>query len=699
MKRSLPEDSPYHLDHAQIEWHADATPEAKNYGDIYFQKQAGLKESEYVFLEQNNLAVRFEELSQKKFIIAETGFGTGLNFLTTWRLWQRKAPKDARLHFISTEKHPLIKTDLIKALAAWPELQTHANALLESYPPLLKGQHCLRFDNGKVVLQLLLGDAIESLEQLRSSNHPHHLNHSEHKVDAWFLDGFAPAKNPTLWNTELYQLMAQLSQPGSTVATFTAVGDVRRGLTSFGFLMEKVKGYGSKREMLRGEFKQHQTEVSPLHPKGIKAPWYIANTQTINSQPKKNKTAVIIGGGLAGTSTAYALAQSNWQVTLIEREQTLAPGASGNPQGMLYTKLSADAGKLNQFSLSSYLYAQRFYRELYAKAMLTDESINFCGLLQLCTSDKEKSHLQHLATFFKQHPDLVQFVNTAEASKIADLPIEYDGYYLPQSGWIAPPKLCHALCLHENISVKTHTEALGLANNNQWTISGKNFSTIQADVVVIANSFDALQFSQTEELPLKTIRGQITQLDSTQTQEYFKHSPKTVICHTGYITPPINGALNIGATFGINDNDPSIRSSDHQFNIDNLLTALPALKTSNTININALTGRTAFRCVAPDYLPLVGRVPIREDFLADFSPLAKNAKKTINTLGSYYPNLYVNLAHGSKGLSSSPLCAELLAAQINSEPPPLPRELINALNPARFLIRDIIRNRIKSGAQ
>jgi tRNA 5-methylaminomethyl-2-thiouridine biosynthesis bifunctional protein len=202
--------------YTELEWH-DGQPWSVHYGDVYFARESGIAETRYVFLEQNRLRERWQNLADKVFTIAETGFGTGLNFLCAWHLWKEVAPQTARLHFVSTEKFPLSHADLKRALALWPELAVLSTALLEQYRRIAPGWQQLSFDDGHVTLTLLVGDARETLPQLRAN------------VNAWFLDGFAPVKNPEMWQHELLKEIARLSAPGCTISTFTSAGTVRRG--------------------------------------------------------------------------------------------------------------------------------------------------------------------------------------------------------------------------------------------------------------------------------------------------------------------------------------------------------------------------------------------------------------------------------------------------------------------------------------
>lgn len=699
---NTPPTSPYTLKLASLNWFDD-NPESRVYGDLYFSDSDGLEESRYIFLQHNQLEQRFQALDSNQpghFYIAETGFGTGLNFLATVDLWQRFAPNNWQLHFLSVEKHPLKKTDLQRALKRWPDLQHYVDELLNHYPELTPGLHCIKLPYLSACLQLWLGDATEGLQQCLDTLQPKFDGDCGAKVDAWFLDGFTPSKNPAMWGEPLLELIAKLSKKNTTLATFTAASDVRRCLQEKGFNIKKASGFGKKREMLYGYFEpsartdsndsqRHTTKKNKI--KGVRAPWSLPPTI------KRPETVIIIGGGMAGASTARVLAERGIQVTLIERHSKLAQEASGNAQGMLYTKLSPQDGLLNQFTLSSFLYAQRHYKQLLQQGLLNEQQADLCGLLQLACSDKEQALLTQLKTAFADHPSLVQFLNPEQASRCAGVDSQHPGYYFPQSGWISPSALCNSLVDHPSINVVINTQALSLQKNTNphldehWCVKYSD-GQHTANAVIIANSHDARHFQQTAEIPLKIIRGQITALPAQQ----FAKQPKTVICHEGYLTPVIDNTLRFGATFDNGDTDKTIREQDHRRNLDSLHRSLPALfkQSVDSLMHNQPSGRANLRCTTPDYMPVVGPVQQHAAFISDYAALAKDASLDIQQPGRYYPGLYINIGHGARGLTSTPICAELLAALMCNEPRPLPRIMVEALSPARFLVRNIIRKKI-----
>lgn len=250
---------------ATLTWNEQGTPVSKQFDDVYFSNQDGLEETRYVFLHGNRLPQRFATHPRPLLVVAETGFGTGLNFLTLWQAFAgfRQAEPDAalqRLHFISFEKFPLQQADLAAAHARWPELAPYADELRAQWPLPLPGCHRLLLAEGRITLDLWFGDVNELLPQFDAS--------MNNQVDAWFLDGFAPAKNPDMWTEQLFAAMARFARPEGSFATFTAAGFVRRGLQQAGFQVNRCKGFGQKREMLAGGLPA-DTQPTPTRRPGI----------------------------------------------------------------------------------------------------------------------------------------------------------------------------------------------------------------------------------------------------------------------------------------------------------------------------------------------------------------------------------------------------------------------------------------------
>ena len=655
-------------DSAQLDWDDQGQPLSRQFGDVYFSRDNGLAETRQVFLQGNRLPERMSTFdSPTPFVIGETGFGTGLNFLCAWQLLDQCAPAKARLHFISVEKYPLNRADLTRALALWPELAAYSMELLQQYWGIHTGFQQLVFAQGRVVLTLIVGDALEGLRQLDASVH------------AWFLDGFSPAKNPQMWTQALFQEMARLSAPKATLGTFTSAGFVRRGLTEVGFSLKRVPGYGRKREILQGIFESLETPK----PQSPTAAWFARPS----SDRPESRRAIVIGAGLAGCASAASLAARGWQVTVLERHAQAAQEGSGNPQGVLYLKLSAHHTPLSQLVVSGFGYTRRLLQHMPAQQDWSD-----CGVLQLAFDSQEARRQHALTQVFPEH--FVRVLSQDEAQDRVGVRLSAGGLWVEESGWLHPPALCRWLLQHQpNINTVFSQNAYELRRvSSQWQVWSQEGLLAEAPVVVLANATDALHFSQTAHLPLKAIRGQITRLPATPDSQALR----AVVCAEGYIAPAHQGEHTLGASFALHATDLTLSEAEHGSNLALLNAISPELhQTLNAEqhNLKHLLGRAAFRCTSPDYLPLVGPVAQPSAFQEAYGRLRLDARLRPQTPCPWIEGLYVNIAHGSRGLVTAPLAAELLAAWIEHEPLPIPRTLAEACHPNRFLIRDIIRGK------
>nr|WP_314533463.1 bifunctional tRNA (5-methylaminomethyl-2-thiouridine)(34)-methyltransferase MnmD/FAD-dependent 5-carboxymethylaminomethyl-2-thiouridine(34) oxidoreductase MnmC [uncultured Pseudomonas sp.] len=655
------------LPHAQLDWDDQGLPRSRVFDDVYFSDLSGLDETRYVFLEQNALSERFAALQAgQRLVIGETGFGTGLNFLCAWQLFEQQAVPGARLHFVSVEKYPLSLPDLQRALALWPELKLFADQLLAQYVAIHQGFQRLVLDNGRVTLTLLIGDALEQLPQLDA------------QIDAWFLDGFAPAKNPDMWTAELFAELARLAAPGSTISTFTSTGWVRRLLNAAGFKMKRTPGIGHKWEILRGVFVGWPPDAAP--PPQLK-PWFARPLPLAGE-----RHALVIGAGLAGCATAGSLAARGWRVSLLERHAALAQEASGNPQGVLYLKLSAHGTALSQLIVSGFGYTRRVLEHLQRGADWDN-----CGVLQLAFNAKEADRQAQLAAAFPA--DLLHVVDREHAEVRAGIALPSGGLFYPEGGWVHPPALCAWQAAHPNIEVLPHHEVMQLRRaHGQWQAWDGDRLLAEAPVVVLAGAAEIKRFDFSSDLPLKRIRGQITRLPQTVDSQ----SLSTVVCAEGYVAPARLGEHTLGASFDFTNDDLTPTAAEHAGNLqmleeisNDLVTRLGA----GNLQPGALEGRAAFRCTSPDYLPIVGPLAAAQAFTDAYSVLGKDARQTPDIPCPWLEGVYINSGHGSRGLITAPLSAELLAAWLDNEPLPLPTAVAEACHPNRFALRRLIRGK------
>jgi tRNA 5-methylaminomethyl-2-thiouridine biosynthesis bifunctional protein len=405
--------------------------------------------------------------------------------------------------------------------------------------------------------------------------------------------------------------------------------------------------------------------------------------------PTQPHQAIVIGAGLAGCFTAAALVRRGFEVTVIESGE-VAGAASGNLQGVLYTRLSRRHSALTDFALTSFLYAARYYRDMFDTLQLTDGiDGSLCGMFQQMSDFQE---MEIMADALAHLPELAQVLDAASASSLLGIRQHCAGYWFPHSGWLNPQAVCRALLTTPGISVIDMSGDVALTRKtDQWWVSQGGRTIASAPYAVIAAGIGSTAFDACHWLPTRAIRGQTTQLAA--------HSEfsdlRAALCHSGYIAPATTQGHCIGASFHPEDMEVCLRTDDASKNIDRLAQAIPDwAPTLAALAPGHMTGRVGWRCASPDYLPLVGPVPDLEPFKTAYSELRRNARHIVAEAGPYLPGLYLNTGHGSRGLSSAPLAADVLASQISGEPPPLERTLSRALAPARFIIRDLARNRI-----
>ncbi|MEE4202850.1 MAG: FAD-dependent 5-carboxymethylaminomethyl-2-thiouridine(34) oxidoreductase MnmC, partial [Halieaceae bacterium] len=531
---------------------------SRTFGDIYYSVEDGIAESEYVFIEGNALAERFAGLRPGDlFTVAELGFGTGLNFLNTLRAWRSHAPAGARLHYLGVDAHPLTPRQLAAVANAWGPLSDDAANLHSHWPHPIQGCHRRHFgrhfENAVITLDLWWETATDALADLASHGRPW--------VDAWFLDGFAPAKNPDMWNDTLWHSMSRLSRANATVSTFTAAGHVRRGLQEAGFAMEKRQGFGRKRECLRGHIKQ------PPEPEHAVTPWDRCTHKSV-------QRVVVVGAGLAGAHVARALAQRGLKVSVLE-SRDVAAGGSRNRQGVTYTRLSRRFGNLSDFALASYQYALPRYHELFHQQAL-EQGVDgaFCGYLQLM---EETEELEELRRALVSLGDFAQVIGAEDTTTLTGISLSQGGLWYPEAAWLHPAAICRALLEHPNIDLKTGTGQVSIHQESQdsWRATNAQGETLASgDHVILATAWETRQFTSTEWLPLQVIRGQTTHITSTPPLDALK----SIICHRGYLPPAVNGIHCIGASFGPNDEATDERDVDHQHNLKELMAAVPALE-------------------------------------------------------------------------------------------------------------------------
>ncbi|AOT07904.1 bifunctional tRNA (5-methylaminomethyl-2-thiouridine)(34)-methyltransferase MnmD/FAD-dependent 5-carboxymethylaminomethyl-2-thiouridine(34) oxidoreductase MnmC [Pseudoalteromonas luteoviolacea] len=659
------------ISNAQIHFNDSGTPVADNFDDVYFSNDDGLAESNYVFFEQNELPARLTTHPRKHFVIAETGFGTGLNFLNTWSQFKRTENLAVeRLYFISFEKYPIKLSDLKQALKAWPGLSELSDQLCQQYPLALQGCHRLEFDQGRVILDLWFGDVQDSMPQIAYQ--------SKGVVDAWYLDGFAPSKNPDMWQQSLFNAMAHLSQENATFATFTAAGFVRRGLQDAGFECKKVKGYGRKREMVVGKLK-----TATEH----------ATTPIYYQQHKAELSSVaIIGGGIASSCLQYHLAKRGVQSSLFCEDDALAQGASHNLQGAVYPNLQAEFGIPSEFYAHSFLYARRFYDQLLNNGYHFDHQ--WCGVLLQSINDSKKTQHNKVAESNIFPKQLIKAVDQTEAQEIANIDTPYGGLFIELGGWVSPPMLTKAVfnaaqdLQASKCHFNTHVEKLDKKVDGWYLTTNEGQLGPFSDVFVCAGEHSD-RFEQTKDIGIHGVRGQVSHINEGVASSKLA----TVLCHKGYFTPSLNGLHCMGATFEKHSKSREVTEQDNFTNREQLAGFYQGTDFNNSLG-SIESAKAAVRCCFNDHTPMIGQVQDKHDLLQAYENIKKGKFYDFNDQNLPHKGLHVVTGFGARGLCTAPLVTEHLVASLTQEPLPFSERINEALHPARLVIRDMIRNKI-----
>lgn len=606
---------------AQLSWDQHQ-PYSAQWQDIYFSRDNGLAESRFVFLQHNHLPARWQQGSD--FTLIETGFGTGLNFLATAQAWLASTSPRQRLHYVALEQFPIASEQLPHSWQPWPELHSLGAELLRQYPPCIAGRHRLFLADSRIILTLIWGSVQTQLPRLQL------------QADAWYLDGFDPAKNPEMWSLEVFQAMTRLLKPQASFATFSAAGQVRRNLQAAGFVCEKVTGYGKKRESLRG---------------------FLPAVSSHRAAPATAIDSIlIVGAGIAGAACADSLAQRGWRVTVLEQAAVAASGASGNPAGVVMPVLTTDQGSYGQFYLASYLYALQRLNRLKLQGL----DWHPVGVLQRAADPRQAQRQAILAQ--RHHASgLVQAWDAAQVSSHCGEPQTSGGLFYPTAGWVRPPELCRQLlAAHPNIECHYgHCVRQLIPVADGWQVVTQDGVIFTAAQVILATAQHSLAFSQAQSLPLIPARGQIS--------EFVAPDPNPlpgVVCERNYIIPLPNQTYCVGATYQRDDLFAECRAADHQHNHQQLRAYLPQLAAQLA---PPRAGRVSFRAATPDRLPLIGAVP-----------------HLTETHAEPWPGLWLSAGHGARGLISGLLAAELLASQITGELALVESEVLAAIDPARF---------------
>jgi tRNA 5-methylaminomethyl-2-thiouridine biosynthesis bifunctional protein len=652
-----------------IEWLPDGTPYSPRFGDRYHSENGGLTQAHRVFLHGCGLPEAWAGQSQWR--ILETGFGFGLNFLVTWAAWRADLQRPTLLHFVSTEAWPVSAGDLLRATSVHPELAPLAEALQRQWWGLLPGVHRLRFDEGRVLLTLYVGDTQTMLRQQNLT------------VDSIYLDGFSPQRNPESWDLHTLKAVARCCRRGTQLATWTIARAVRDGLAQCGFEVTRVPGVPPKRDNLHATYNPR---------------WEPRTTRQAGATPVPSPPGpcIVIGGGIAGAAAAASLARRGWQVTVLDQAPEPAAGASALPAGVFAPHVSPDDSVLSRLSRSGIRTTLEQARWLLSEGVDWDP----CGVLEHRTDGTPG-----LSPDWDQGPGAAWSEPASPAAlAAAQLPPDATACWHHQAGWVRPARLATALLAQPGIRWQGDCQVAQLrraeppaADDHPATtvwqaLDAQGHVLAEAAAVVIAAGAGSLELLN-HRWPLQPVRGQVSWGDHADPAAPLLPFPAN---GNGNLVPrfPLGGDAGgrqcwgwvMGSTFerDVQALPPSAADvqAAHATNWGKLQALLPAIAPQLAPAFHqaslapptaasepeggpaappALKTWAAVRCTAPDRLPIVGPVDATD-----------------------LPGLWVNTAMGARGLTLALLCGELLAARLQGEPLPLDAKLARALGTERL---------------
>ena len=622
---------------AEVDFSDPGAPVSPAFGDVYHSRAGALAQARHVFLGGNGLPGRWQ--GRERFVVLETGFGLGNNFLATWHAWRQDPARCERLVFVSVEKHPLRREDLSRAHAA-SALQDLAAQLLDCWPPLTPGLHRLGFEGGRVELLLGLGDARELLRELVL------------QADAFYLDGFAPARNPQLWDAYLFKALARLAAPGATAATWSVARPVRDGLASSGFAVSKAPGFGGKGEMTRAVFAPHHRAPQP------------PGRQALARDARDAREAIVLGAGLAGAACALALADQGLAVTVVDALPQAAGASSGNPAGLFHGTLNPDDGPHARFNRAAALATQALLKRLGLPCVQQ-------GLLRLELA-RDLAQMQQDARGLPA--TYVQALAAPEASALAGIPLAQAAWHYPGGGALAPRAYVAAMLGASGAALRLNTPVAALRQ------CGTAWQLLCADGRVLAETgLLVLAGGHAQRALLAAIDPALAAELITQRGQISRVAPAparlgTALAGDGYAIDAGPEGFWCGATTQDADPDPQLRAADH---VDNLARLTRLL--GQAVPATAVEGRVGWRLLTADRLPLIGG-------LAD--PAHRPAQRAEQVrFHARLPGLVLCTALGSRGISWAALAGQVAAARALGTPCPIEADLLDAVDPVRYVAR------------
>lgn len=582
------------------------------YDDVYHAASGAVEQAQYVFLQGNGLPERWQGLDQ--FTIVETGFGLGNNFLTTWHAWRSDPQRSQRLHFVSFEAHPFSAVHLIRMLQdTTPALRDLADQLIAQWPVLVPGIHRLEFEQAAVTLTLFFGDISQATKRM------------DCKANAFYLDGFAPRVNPAMWTKEVFGQLVRMAAPNATAATWCSAAHVRKALQDSGFVVERHPGFAFKRHMIRAQLRPHLGHSYPARPKD---------------------PVLIVGGGIAGAATAYALAQRG--VASVVFDPVFSKGLGGAHQGHaavaltpLITSDDAPRARLSRAGL---------WRAWQRWQPFVGSSLHICGTLVANLTADEAKNAESAVEDLGFDTDWVQYRDKRVASQLAQTDLAQGGLYFPKGAYAIPETLLEQLLSHPLITTVSQTVKAVQDLTGRWRLVTDQQESYEAEQVVIANAGAApsllknhLSTQQASRLfDIDLLGGQ----SAVVGHEALQDSVRGIVAGNGYVIALDDHHYAVGSTY--TEPNKGVCSAAH----DEIMAKVAELTPVTQPVAPALSSWFGQRAALKDHLPLVCQAK---------------------------PGLWVNVGYGSYGFSWAALAADRISTELCAEPTVLERDLLQSI--------------------
>ena len=513
-----------------------------------------IDECEHVFIDGNNLNNRFRYLSpNSNFSIGEIGFGIGLNFLITCKAWLKYTEHNQVLEFYSFDKYIFALEDFNEFISSSSELKEYSEQLIKYYPKNIKGIQKISLFDGRISLNLIIGDISDTQEYIKSMTY----------IDAWFLDGFSPSKNPDLWSKELINSIGNTSYESSTISTYTSSGLVKRNLIDSGFAVRRTKGFAGKRHMLKGDA-----------------------LSKVSSKQGYSKKVAVIGSGITGCILSYLLAQKGIEVDLYEQSDSICAGASSHELLVTYPRLSAHDSAYGRFNLLSYVYATNFYENL------KTQSWKKTGVLIL-NHDEDTARRQKALLERRSDGKIYRHLNYAEASELSGIEVKYDGLHFKDAGYVLPNELCGFLTGSEKINVFTNSKIENLSGDGMKTTFTIRDEHFEYDDVCLCTGSESSELMNIDGFSTK--RGQVSHLESIGKISRIN----LPICAKGYISPEVSNLHIVGSSYS-DHKHTDLTQEEHLSNLKKLQIILDE-------DVKVKSGKVGLRAISKDHMPMVGK--------------------------------------------------------------------------------------------